>query len=526
MTRRAVEELVDRCLLVGFEETEPPEWLLRAAPGVGGVVLYGSNLRVDGDVTRLAGVVRASADVLIAVDEEGGDVTRLHYRQGSPDPGNLVLGLADDVEVTTAVAGAIGARLRAAGVGLNLAPVVDVNADPENPVIGVRSFGADPDLVRRHAGAWIRATQAQGVAACAKHFPGHGDTHVDSHLDLPGVTCDERQWRAVHLPPFAAALEAGVCSVMTAHLRIPALDDAPATLSRRILTDLLRGELGFDGAVITDALDMGAVTRGVGVRAAAVRALAAGADALCLGSATAQHQYHQVRSAVTAAVLLGDLPRSRLEAAVARVDQLHAWVAAAAVLAAPDPGGTRDLGLAAVRRTVRANRVPPLPGPPVVIELRDAANLAVGDARWDLGGAMAALGCPPARVFRFAGLDRPHQAGSDPHQVGSDPDGAGSDPDGAGSDPDGHGAPGVSGVSGVLALAAAHPVVVVGRDVPRRAGQRAVWDQVVAARPDAILVDVGLPRPGDLAGVRYVLVGGAARPNLRVAAEVLLRGAG
>jgi beta-N-acetylhexosaminidase len=480
-----VTRLVDRMLLVGFEEPDPPDWLRRAAPYLGAVVLFGQNLRADADAARLATALRAEADVLVAVDEEGGDVTRLHYRAGSPTPGNHVLGAAGDPAATAAVAASIGAELRAAGILLDLAPDADVNTDPANPVIGVRSFGADPGVVSVHTAAWVRGLQGQGVAACVKHFPGHGDTRVDSHLELPTVHCDEATWRAVHLPPFAAAVEAGVQAVMTAHIRVPALHDDPATVSRRILVDLLRDEIGFAGVVITDALDMAAMAATYGIEAAAVAALAAGADALCLGPAGGQATYERVRRAVLDAVRTGALSRDRLEAAAARVDRLRRWTASGVPQAAP---ADDDRGAELVRRTASARGVPPLPGPPVVVELRAEPNPAVGAAGWDLGAPLAALGYAPLCTIRIG--------------------------------PDDH-AP-----APALAFAGDRPVVVVGRDVARHAWQRAVWETVRAGRPDAVLVDLGLPRPADLGPGAYVLVGGAARPNLRVAAELLVTGAG
>jgi beta-N-acetylhexosaminidase len=478
--------LVDRTLLVGFEEADPPPWLRRVAPGLGGVVLYGQNLRVDTDCARLAAALRADGDVLVAIDEEGGDVTRLHYRSGSTTPGNRVLGAADDLAATAAMAGVIGAEMSAAGIGFDLAPSADVNADPDNPVIGVRSFGADPDLVSRHTAAWVRGLQEHGVAGCAKHFPGHGDTRADSHLELPTVTCSEAQWREVHLPPFVAAVEAGVRAVMTAHIRVPALDGAPATVSRRILHDLLRGEAGFDGVIVTDALDMAAVAATYGRVGAAVAALAAGADALCLGATGGADLYRRVREGVLDAVRSGALPVRRVEDAAERVARLHAWLGekkALAPLAAPDGAG---LAVDLARRAVLARAVEPLRGRPVVIEMRAAPNLAVGDAAWDLGGPLRDLGYPPALTARVAGV--------------------------------------ADGLDAVLGAVTGHPVVVVGRDVARHPWQRAVWDAARAARADAVLVDLGLPRPADLDPGPYVLVGGAARPNLRAAAGVLVTG--
>jgi beta-N-acetylhexosaminidase len=270
---------------------------------------------------------------------------------------------------------------------------------------------------------------------------------------------------------------------MTAHIRLPALDDVPATLSRRILVDLLRGELGFDGVVVTDALDMAAVAATYGRVGGAVAALAAGADALCLGATGGEELYQRVRHGVVDAVRTGALPAERVAEAAERVSRLHSWVASApaAGVAPTDP----SLDLA--RRAVLARGVAPLRDRPVVVEMRAAPNLAVGDAAWDLGGPLHDLGYPPALTARVTGI--------------------------------------ADGLDPVLSGAGDHPVVVVGRDVARHPWQRAVWDTVRAGRAQAVLVDLGLPRPADLGEGPYVLVGGAARPNVRVAAEVLVAGA-
>ncbi|WP_170324046.1 glycoside hydrolase family 3 protein [Cryptosporangium phraense] len=483
---------IDRVLLVGFEEPDPPEWLRRAAPGLGGVVLYGQNLRTDTDASRLATLLHAESDIVLAVDEEGGDVTRLHYRNGSPTPGNYVLGAVDDVELTAAVATRIGLGLRAAGVGWNLAPDVDVNSAPENPVIGVRSFGASTGVVARQGAAWIRALQATGTAACAKHFPGHGDTVADSHHGLPVVELSEREWRDVHLPPFVAAIEAGVDSIMTAHVVVRALDDTPATMSRRLLTDVLRTELGYDGVVVTDALDMGAIRDGVGEPAGAVAALRAGADALCLGAVGGEGLYRRVRAAIAAAVEDGSLARARLEQAADRVEALSTRIRSAPASAPgggdDEPGGT-DPGLLAARRAAFTRGLHgPLAGPPVVIELRGESNLAVGEAHWDLAEPLRRLGIEPRQVHRLSSGDLRYGAETLPTADGS-------------------------------------PVVVIGRDVVMHEWQTAAWRTIYGQRPDAVLVDLGLPRPDVALPGQRVFVGGAGRPNLQVAAE-LLTGAG
>ncbi|HEY0639743.1 MAG TPA: glycoside hydrolase family 3 N-terminal domain-containing protein, partial [Pseudonocardiaceae bacterium] len=206
-----MNELAAGVLLPGFIGHTPPGWLLDAvADGLAGVLYFAPNIGGAEQVAELSGTLRAvRPDLLVSADEEGGDVTRLRSATGSHLPGNAALGAVDDEAVTEAVATAIGRELRLVGVDLNLAPCVDVNCDPANPVIGVRSFGSDPALVARHGAAYVRGLQAAGVAACAKHYPGHGDTRVDSHLALPEVPADEATVRARELPPVAAAVAAG-----------------------------------------------------------------------------------------------------------------------------------------------------------------------------------------------------------------------------------------------------------------------------------------------------------------------------
>jgi beta-N-acetylhexosaminidase len=257
-----------------------PTWAARLREGgLGSVCLFGSNIPAYAGVRALSDAVHsAGADVLVATDEEGGDVTRLYTAEGSPVPGNAALGAVDEPSLTRRVAASVGSVLAAAGIDLDLAPVVDVNSDPRNPVIGVRSFGADPALVARHTTAYVEGLQSAGVGACAKHFPGHGDTAVDSHLGLPTVDVGLDVLLARELVPFAAAVRAGTLAVMTSHVLLPALDaDRPATLSPAVL-GLLRGELGFDGLLVSDAVDMAGASAGRGEPAAAVLALAAGCD--------------------------------------------------------------------------------------------------------------------------------------------------------------------------------------------------------------------------------------------------------
>jgi beta-N-acetylhexosaminidase len=216
----------------GFTGTSAPDWLLRQlAEGLTSVGLFGRNIASSEQLAALTAQLReVRPEVLVAVDEEGGDVTRLEARTGSSFPGNLALGHIDDTRLTRAVAHELGSRLAACGVNLDWAPSADVNSDPDNPVIGVRSFGDDPRLVARHTVAYVEGLQAAGVAACVKHFPGHGDTAVDSHHALPRIDAGMDTLRERELVPFQAAIDAGAKGVMSAHILLPALDaDLPGT---------------------------------------------------------------------------------------------------------------------------------------------------------------------------------------------------------------------------------------------------------------------------------------------------------
>ncbi|WP_229798521.1 glycoside hydrolase family 3 protein, partial [Couchioplanes azureus] len=322
-------ELAATVLQPGFAGTTVPDWVRRRlAEGLGGVALFARNVESPAQVAALTAQLRAERpDVIVAIDEEAGDVTRFESRHGSSRPGNLGLGAVDDPELTEAVARDLGFELAHAGITLDYAPDTDVNNNPDNPIIGVRAFGAEPHLVARHGAAWIRGLQDAGVAACAKHFPGHGDTAVDSHQDLPVIGHDRARLRECELVPFRAAIAAGVQAVMTGHLLVPAYDpELPATLSRRILTGLLREELGFEGLIVTDGIEMQGVRRAYGLEGATVRALAAGADAICVGGDHADEGTAvRLRDAVVAAVRAGELSEERVRDAAARVRRLAAW---------------------------------------------------------------------------------------------------------------------------------------------------------------------------------------------------------
>ena len=314
-------------LLPGFDGTEAPAWVLdRLEQGLGGVCLFGQNIADAAQVRALNATLRtANPLAVVAIDEEGGDVTRLFYDRGAPYPGNALLGRIDDPDLTERVARAVGEALAATGCTVAFAPDVDVNSDPDNPVIGVRSFGADPELAARHSAAWVRGLQSTGVAASAKHFPGHGDTSTDSHLALPVVDLPLETLRDRELVPFRAAIAAGTRTIMTSHILLPRLDaEQPATLSPRIVHGLLRGELGFEGVIVTDALDMQGASGVHGIPEAAVRALAAGCDLLCIGSDNTDAQLDAIVAAIGDAVESGRLPAARVREAAARVRALGA----------------------------------------------------------------------------------------------------------------------------------------------------------------------------------------------------------
>ena len=388
MTDSALDRLAHQVLMGAFDGPTVPDRTRRELErGLGSVCLYGANLVGPGgsraQVGRLTTDLHAAAaTVLVCVDEEGGDVTRLHYGDGSPHAGAAVLGRVDDLDLTRSAAAALGDDLRDVGIDLDLAPVVDVNSEPDNPVIGTRSFGADPDLASRHTTAWVEGLQGAGVAACVKHFPGHGATVVDSHVGLPTVDVDLEGLAARDLPPFVAAARAGAVAVMTSHVLVPALDPTwPATLSARVLA-LLRRELGDDVLVVTDALDMAGASAGRGIPAAAVLALRAGADLLCLGPAHTGDETDEVVAAVLAAVASGELPAQRLEEAASRVEQAQRWVAAARSVptAAPDLSHSRT---AAERALALHGTVPDLRGAEV-LRFDAGTNPAVGQVPWGI----------------------------------------------------------------------------------------------------------------------------------------------
>jgi beta-N-acetylhexosaminidase len=255
--------------------------------GVAHVILFARNVESPEQVTELVRELQAAAraagherPLLLGVDQEGGRVSRMK-EPWTVWPPPRALGRMASEEAARRMGAAIAQELRACGIAIDIAPVVDVDTNPENPVIGDRSFGDDPGLVGRLGAAMIRGLQDGGVAACAKHFPGHGDTAVDSHLDLPVVEHSRSRLDNVELPPFRACIEAGVATVLPGHVLVRELDEErPATLSGAVVRRLLREEMGFEGVVLTDDLEMKAVARRWKPGELSVMAVKAGCDIL------------------------------------------------------------------------------------------------------------------------------------------------------------------------------------------------------------------------------------------------------
>ncbi|HEY1916094.1 MAG TPA: glycoside hydrolase family 3 N-terminal domain-containing protein [Streptosporangiaceae bacterium] len=505
--------LADAVLIPPFPGTTAPRWVLAALEhGLGGVTVYGLNVAGPEQLAALTAQLRSACDEpVIAIDEEGGDVTRIAHSTGSPYPGNAALGVVDDTALTAEIYHALGSDLAALGLNVNLAPSVDVNSASDNPVIGTRSFGADTALVARHGAAAVTGLQSAGIAACTKHFPGHGSTRQDSHHEIAIVEGDLDTVRRRDLPPFVAAIAAGVRAMMPGHLRVPGLTGAlPATWSAAALTGLLRGELGFTGAIISDGLEMEAVSEPHGLPEAAVRTIAAGGDLLCLGRDQDQERYLAVRAAIADAVVSGRIPAGRLEEAGARVADLRAWLRQAGrttvvggALTGPDgrgaASGGRDFsrtvhggtngsagvhaGLSAARRAVRVSGLDRPLVDPVVVEFDALQNIAVGAVPW---GLEPWLGEQSVRRID-TGLPEAERA---------------------------------SAVREVLAAADGRPLVVVVRDAHRHPAAQAVTRALLAAHPDTVVVEMGLPVWRPQAG-GYVATYGAARTNGQAAAEAL-----
>ncbi|WP_052092271.1 beta-N-acetylhexosaminidase [Paenibacillus sp. FSL H7-0357] len=340
----SLSDKIGQMLMCGFEGTAVPDDGIRelvAKGGIGGVIYFARNVETPEQVARMtAELQRAAAEggkapLWISIDQEGGMVARITEGVALM-PGGMAIAAAGSVEDAYRAALISGRELSAMGINLNYAPVLDVNNNARNPVIGVRSFGESPEKVADYGAATIRGFQDAGVAATAKHFPGHGDTDVDSHLDLPTVRHDRARMDSVELVPFRRAIAEGVDAMMSAHIYFPALEQEklPVTLSKAVLTGLLREELGFGGIIMTDCMEMNAIAEHYGTVEASVLAIEAGAD-IVLISHRADRQLAAIE-AILHAVAEGRISETRIDDSVRR---LLALKVKRGVIAAGSVGG-------------------------------------------------------------------------------------------------------------------------------------------------------------------------------------------
>lgn len=323
----SLEQKIGQMFICGFDSLTPNDHAKKLIQDyhVGGIVYFRRNVQTLPQLSKLSSSLQELAassgqpSLLVAIDQEGGMVARIDHEGISRIPGNMALGATGNQDYTYQVE-KIGAKeLRALGINMNFAPCLDINNNPLNPVIGVRSFGEDPEAVATHGLAAIKAYQEEGVSATAKHFPGHGDTSVDSHLGLAAVPHDRARLEQVELYPFKKAIENEVDAIMTAHVSFPAIEPGgiPATLSHAVLTGLLREEMRFHGLIITDCLEMHAISKEFGIPEGAVRSIEAGADCV-LVSHTLKDQEAAIR-AVVDAVRSGRISEERIDASVERI---------------------------------------------------------------------------------------------------------------------------------------------------------------------------------------------------------------
>ncbi|MCC7205888.1 MAG: beta-N-acetylhexosaminidase [Anaerolineae bacterium] len=358
-----LDHLAGQMLLVGFDGLTAPDYVLDwlAAGKAGGVILFTRNVASPEQVAALTASLRAAATYppLVAIDQEGGTVARLRHAQGfTESPGALALAAAGDAEQTEAMCAALAAEMRAVGINWDFAPVLDILYNRHNPSLGTRSFGVTAAKVARLASAAVRGFQRGGVAACAKHFPGLGNTAIDTHRALPALDVSLDQLRARDLEPYRAALADGLASVMTTHTRFTALDEEhPATLSAGVIKALLRDELGFDGVVTTDCMEMKAIADHYGPAEAAVRAALADVDVI-LFSHTREMQ-EKAYAGLLAAAQSGRLPLERLQSANRRIAALKARFTASDSVSGPGDLSSirRPEHLDLARRAARAGTV-------------------------------------------------------------------------------------------------------------------------------------------------------------------------
>ncbi len=401
----SLKQKIGQLFMCGFEGTEPAKEIgdLIRDYGVGGIIYFRRNLKDAGQVRELSDRLQQISEypLFIAIDQEGGMVVRLEEGV-TVMPGGMAQGAADNEALTREAAKLSGAELREIGINMNFAPCLDVNNNPQNPVIGVRSYGEDSKRVAALGLAAIQGYKEGGVVAVAKHFPGHGDTAVDSHHALPVVPHGVDRLNEVELYPFRYAIERKADAIMTAHVVFPAYEPdsaIPATRSEPILTGLLRKELGFEGVIVTDCLEMNAISGTIGVARGAVDAIKAGADLILVSHRVSRQT--AALEAVMEAVMTGEISEARIDEAARRIwnlkqeqglfgDELPKADRARAAEV------QRELSEAAVTVVKGGERLPlPKEGKTVVIWAEPHSRTEVIEVipqDWTLGKALSAAG--------------------------------------------------------------------------------------------------------------------------------------
>ncbi|AJS61394.1 glycoside hydrolase [Paenibacillus sp. IHBB 10380] len=323
----SLEQKIGQMFICGFPTEQPDENIQTLIEDyhLGGIIYFRRNVKSLTQMKALSDSLQSLAlrdeqpPLWIAIDQEGGMVARIDVEEMSSIPGNMALGATANTEYSFKAGSVNASELLSLGINMNLAPCLDINNNPMNPIIGIRSFGEDPDQVSEHGEAVIRAYQEQGLSAVGKHFPGHGDTMSDSHFGVAIIPHDMDRLRKIELKPFVKAIEYGIDAIMTAHVIFPAIEpnQIPATLSSAVLTDLLRKELGFQGLIMTDCLEMHAISQTCGISEGAIRAINAGADCILVS-----HTYSEQVAALEAvkkAVETGVIKESTIDDAVTRI---------------------------------------------------------------------------------------------------------------------------------------------------------------------------------------------------------------
>lgn len=388
-----------------------------AGQGVGGIVLLGRNINGSQQLGLLTQALQDAArsgsvglPLFIGWNHEGGPVLRRNAGL-TPFPSAMAVGATGDPALAARIGGAIAAEMRSVGVNMNFAPVLDVNNNPANPVIGLRSFGGTAALVETMGDAFMKGQQAGGVVSVAKHFPGHGGVDVDSHLSLPTLSSSLEGIEQVELPPFRRAVTDGVGAIMVAHLNVPALDGSgqPSSLSAPIISGLLRNQLGYDGVVVTDDLGMGAIRNSYPLGEAAVQAVLAGNDLLL--TVDSNTHFDTVTNALLAAVNNGRLSPERIDQSVRRLIRLklaYDLDVPPTPLTETDVAAHRQLALDVALATVQASRDDygwlPLAGPRLLLvsPTEFNAGTATGDGRSYLHELLAAGGMQVSELFYVA----------------------------------------------------------------------------------------------------------------------------